>query len=429
MAARELGRPSRAEDSSEMGRAEPDEPDAGPTLHPTRSRVSVAEFTLPNDGNLRTRDGGIDDTDMVASMAVSICTVCYVDLPQSGMGAVKCTLSPDGRRLAIAFSNGSLATWCLPPPPQKCPSVSSSKGALKCPPNGLARDDDEDEEGDEGEGEDLEHGWEGGRSVDDGPCHPSIGTPGSEGNTSLSGSHGGKTKPLGRPEIYISHRVIQEKSGPEEFPKLHERSEEDAVTHREDTTADQLRVGHNATSHPQLAEAANVLAHIHLLPATCRRRDGHSGDGGGLAVWRPCSNVWRIYHLPPVPDSTVSLGPSTDSREDATRASGAMEREGVPTHTGTTEHGDDSDPAAGPMLPLIDTASLQSSAWILPAPITCSVTCDTNASEQTMAYNTLVAIGTRNGGVYVCDGAHGTMREGMSKHRARITSVDFHGRR
>lgn len=41
----------------------------------------------------------------------------------------------------------------------------------------------------------------------------------------------------------------------------------------------------------------------------------------------------------------------------------------------------------------------------------------------------LVAIGTESGGVYLCDGVLGTTREGLSRHRARVTSLAFQGRR
>ena len=105
----------------------------------------------------------------------------------------------------------------------------------------------------------------------------------------------------------------------------------------------------------------------------------------------------------------------------------------------------------------LDVLALPSAEWVLPSPITACAVCrgvemgiagggrggaGGGGGEgggvvggppwgyaASAAMPPLVAIGTESGGVYLCDAALGTTREGLSRHRARVTSLAFQGRR
>lgn len=164
-------------------------------------------------------------------------------------------------------------------------------------------------------------------------------------------------------------------------------------------------------------------------------------------VWRENSNVCRLYRLPYSATTSDSLSSSTQ------RDSNAEPSPKTPINDETVNGGDMIEPT-------FDISSLPSVEWILPSPVTSFEVCvvgstiamSTNDSElasdiserdgqgenerglilrrtTSQAFTPIVAFGTQNGRVYVSDAMFGTRMQGLSRHRGRVTSLAFHGRR
>lgn len=413
-----------------------DTPGTATSLRPPRYRVYILEMVLREGGRRPgTTSGGGDIR--AAETIPTIRSICYVDLPREET-VTELSLSCDGRRLVVASSVGSVALWTLPPFSSLSCMVTSRNHAVE---NDL-------EGGKRSEGGGASHG-----AAED-AADNSVDENDTDRNeqdvhsSAIAAAVIAAAVQLGRPEIYIPHLPSPEEreynNMLEDYQRRVDAGEiEEAAEH----DATEVHLGADSPSlkpkPPSATAVAYHLASVTLLPNIRVTGTGKAECSGvervGLAVWRSRSNVWRLYRLPdmlPWGQTGPPTGESTGELEAA-----AVKDTGVP---GTTSGNDSSDgglSGAVPTTPIVDVACIPSAEWVLPSPVTLSVPCDaegdvkggwdndTGRQGSSPAYPPLVAIGTENGGVYICDGALGTTRKGLSMHRAKVTALAFHGRR
>ena len=415
------------------------------------SVISVLEATLPETGSHNGASGGSSEQPQrwrtdggVGGLNLpTLRVVCVVEL-SSPEGAVGCALSPDGRRLAASLSSGRVATWVLPsfsPPPKERHRASRNRGgssAATDKKNGTERQ--------------LGGESDGGASLD-------------EGSTSLAGEDDSAAlavdvdtamhvltaavpAQLTQPEFSIPHLPSPEElsyaKALSEYNKRVEAGEIEDPTSNPGAGEEGADGATPPPSPPQLSGYAHHLASVEFLPSAAAR-DG-SGHGGGLSVWRANANVWRLYRLPPPPhdeDGGVVKANHAEEETHENRAAGDEDANQVGRQTSA-------------LLPArFDISSLPSAEWILPSPITALAVCEEEDKQgggyeegqdrehndtggpyldwrccghdaQASRLAPLVAIGTENGGVYLCDAVLGTTREALSRHRARVTTLAFH---
>lgn len=414
------------------------------------SRITITDIVLPLGKAREGQGGGGGHANASAAPSPRARTACFVDLPpEVGDAVTECDLSTDGRRLAAALPDGSVATWLLPPLPRD-PAQASTRLET---PEGLfdrAAGSDRESGGEESGGEESEghrRGEDGGRDdTMEGAPHLVV-------SSCLAASpyahplcaSGKSVEALGRPEVYIAHLLSPEEKAHEKavlaFDRVHGAAGAGA--------ADGARAIEGGADGdpprpppPPLSTPAYHLAHVRLLPELRDQRGGSGGDGGGLAVWRSRSNVWRLYRLPPTPP------PGTFSASGGRGGGG----DGEGGHGDTTAKDQDVPPRvegglAGirrvphSLVPILDAATLRCSTWVLPSPVTCSAATSDSGGPCAghSVYDSsggsgqkplpLVAIGTEDGLACVCDGGYGIVREGMSRHRRRVTALAFYGRR
>lgn len=389
--------------------------------------------------------------------------VCVVKL-SSSEEAVACALSPDGKRLAVSLSSGRIAIWVLPPfnPPSRGHLLSAQPNVL-CSRGGNSEDDP------------GEHS----PAIKTTATYQNDGASLGESSTSLSGDDdaanlakaeaaaateaaaNGPPVQLRQPEFSIPHLP-----SPEELTytnALHEyRRKVETGELQEPTSSPGMGDGEEEGTTPpprppQLSGCAHHFAHVAFLPEGVVDGGGGGSDGGGLSVWRTNSNVWRLYRLPPPPVDEAD-GATRGQGEDAANGNGGGTAEvscavtgGDAKVEGNTEVGGGCDIM---MAARFDISSLPSAEWVLPSPITALAVSEDAAGEhfeqggyevhaateggaggdwsccstQAAELLPLVAIGTENGGVYVCDAVLGTAREGLSRHRSRVTALAFYGK-
>lgn len=366
--------------------------------------------------------------------------ICEVELSSSSEAAVACALSPDGRRLAVSLADGRIVTWLLPAfsPLLRGPKLHNSGAGERFD---FAGDGTAKPHGDEGDG-----------SASLGNSSTSLAGKDDVAAVAKEAAAGGApeasaTEPplrLARPEF-----AVPRLPSPEELAyakTLQEYRRRVEAGELQEPTPGSAEVEEGCTPPPrapQLSGCAHHLARVDFLP------DATSLDGGsgGLSVWRANSNVWRLYRLPPVPSEGDSGPQDVEGAVNGAEA-GAED-------AGQAQRETDS------VLPAeFDISSLPSAEWILPSPITtlavsegheggergealeddvrrvlrdegrsgCDWSCCGN-SASTVELAPLVAIGTENGGVFLCDAALGTTREALSRHRARVTTLAFHRKR
>lgn len=438
-------------------------------LHP-RSRVSVLELALPyfiaseDNSTEKGRHNNILETPIFNSIS-------FVDIPE-GAAASECTLSPDGNRLAVSLSSGRVATWILPP----FSPFSEKLGAANATLDNSVSDSDEIRA--------RERGQYPSATAEDGESFDGNATVAEEGSTTAAvPSIVLPPKKLGKPEFLIPHvpspeenaykKALQEYNRRLEAGEIPEVS---AVGGKEGGSGD--IISNLPPTPPSLSSEAYHSAHVDFLPAYTERTvttvlDGDNGThssvvgGGGLALWRSHSNVWRFYQLPlfsPVAEQghgAATEVPSVLSPEikvDEASISTTMSNIGA-TIDGVNEQNIGG--SGAPLMPIYKISSLPSAEWVLPSPITaCAVSGESQgdgpaaskypflagyeggggklpgqkigrsfASTPRSAESPLITIGTENGGVYLCEAALGLRREGLSRHRARVTALAFHGRR
>lgn len=364
--------------------------------------------------------------------------IYFADLPEA---VVSCALSSDGNRLAASLSGGRVVVWVLPP---LLPLSKQHPSSDPVDDNEMNSTKDK-----HATGEGVINGT-GGASFD--------------GDSSLTVS-GGKAPPaeverpparLPQPEFCIPHLQSPEErvyeKALQEYRKRLEAGDIPCAAATDDA-GEQLPGSIFPPAPPAHTPLAHHVAHVDFISTTSARgaaggvenfSEMTGGGMAGIAVWRSLSNVWRRYRLPDCPTES-----SSKPIEDA-------EIPGVPDGS-TTDGADPSLSVQDPLTPSFDVSSLPSVEWLLPSPITASALCDStddpasryyfedvgigkegrqrneeNAGLRPVDPNVfppLVAIGTENGGVYVCDAVVGLRREGLSRHRARVTTLAFHGRR
>lgn len=399
---------------------------------------------------------------------------CVVTLPSSEW-AVACALSPDGKRLAASLSSGRVATWVLPsfkPPSQGCvPSAQRNRQST-------TRGTNEDDLGERAPIA-IEKSGGGEHTAADQTDGASIG----ESSTSLAGDDDAtaiaKAEAVAAAEAAANAPPVQLMHP--EFSIPHLPSPEDVAytkalhEYRKKVETGEIRVPTSSPDEgkreeegttppprpPQLSGCAHHLARVAFLPAVgvVDGGDGGHSSGGGLSVWRTNSNVWRFYRLPPPPADEAD-GATRGHEEEAANGNGGTAAEVSPTTTSGDASGEDSAKNGGGcdavMAARFDISSLPSAEWVLPSPVTAlavseeapgerfwqsghgvhdaaegRVRCGRSSSWSAPTAKELlplVAIGTENGGVYVCDAVLGTTREGLSRHRSRVTALAFQGK-
>lgn len=429
------------------------------------SRVSILEVTIPTGPGKRAR-GDLISTESSGSgnpdpenHTPNFRTIFCEDIPEP---IVSCSLSPDGRRLGVSLSGGRVVTWMLPPVLRQSHPPSSdinNVGNSSLSP-------------DRGEGEDTSLEGEVVETREDAPLNGDLVIPPSKcGQPEFCIPH------LPSPEERIYKHALQEYNRRLEAGEIPDTSPEDGGTGGDGggyTCASNLPPIPPAS----LARAYHV-AHIKFMPAvspnalssdtldtgssSASELTGGGGGGGGLAVWRSQSNVWRLYRLPSCTSSDSAAGSTSRSSPDL-----GTEAANLSTTTANAKANANADGTIDPasehsegnkvsLVAILDESSLPSAEWVLPSPISsCAVGLWSGAAtdcaisgvvdigcgngEDSVGNRcgdwtslascpSLVAIGTENGGVYLCDGTLGTGREGLSRHRARVTALAFHGRR
>lgn len=219
---------------------------------------------------------------------------------------------------------------------------------------------------------------------------------------------------LGRPDLCIPHLRSPAEG---EYVKAMQAYESAATTVGQDNAL-------YRPTPPVLPAVAFHSAQIHFVRVPGGVH-GNAAAGYDLALWRAHSNVWRMFRLDPPNPKKSGEGHSGEAEthtplNDGTSCGAANMREWW-THNASL--------AREPRL---------SWYWLLPSPVTCSAVCceiyarceSAQRDYQHQEHNSsLVAIGTAHGGVFMCDGASGTTRTGLSQHRAAVTSLAFHRRR
>lgn len=396
-------------------------------LLPPRSRACILDMVLCERG--RRPGTGRSDGDVRATETIpTLRAICYVDLPR-GENVTELSLSCDGKRLVIASSIGSVALWALPP--------FSSSPCMNTSRNYTAEDD---LVASDGAAEDI---------IDN-----SVGK--SDTNRNKRGVHPSlkaaavatAAVQLGRPEIFIPHlpspeqrkynKILADYQRRVDAGEIEKAAENDATEVH--LGADSLNLKPKPPSAPLVAYHLACVSLLSNIGMKGKGKPGYGGaEGAGLAIWRSRSNVWRLYRLPEIlPGAQIGPCMSESTNE--------LEVETV-KDTGVSGECDGHDPrdddlfSTVPITPIVDVACIPSAEWVLPSPVTFSVPCDAGGGVEggrhndagrqadSPAYPPLVALGTENGGVYVCDGVLGTARKGLSMHRAKVTALTFHRRR
>lgn len=426
---REGGEGLSEEATGEQEVAEQRESEAGMRAKATPSRVSVLEVALPLDETFGDADGGF--VEQVDTQALTLRSVCFADLPKQAGGATECALSPDGLRLATALSDGSLAVWVLP---RRLSSAILTPTSTN-PEAGDEWDGCRDTEGTENNGRPNMS-----ESTEDAVCTDTVDRDADVGGAASRAKGETSVQQLGRPEMFIPHLISPAEKAYKKALLDYELQVQNRDAQMEHPVpGEQQPLDLVAPLPPVLAgKVAYHAAHVVLLPARRGPREVVAGDGsGGLAVWRSQSNVWRLYRLPPVADEDSSKTRDMDTQKDGAGADGGLPAGRGVNPPASGEDKDDNDPVLNELEPLTSASSLPSSVWTVPAPVTsCAVSRgskapsmlgnDTDDASTTSARPSLVAIGTEDGRVYVCDADLGIRRQGMSRHRGRITSLAFH---
>lgn len=463
--------------------------DSSITPVPTRSThfVAVLEVALPNwraggeaghgrpmSGAFAAHEtfGGDDDPDAAdnksnnrsskkngntKSRRPTFRVICTIKLEHKDV-PITCALSPDGRRLALTTAGGVVATWMLPlfAPPSgvRCPS-STDRQTFKGRKHDHAYPATA-EEGD-GRGESQEsHDVDGGASVDGSRTSSCAGHNDLANRAKVSslpaGSTGVETATplqLGKAEFSIPHlkspeelaydKALQEYSRRVKAGEIQEPASAPGALEAEDGGSTP------PPEAPQLSGDAHHLTHAEFVPPNVG--GGGGGGGGALSIWRSQSNVLRLYRLPAPPRADDKGQQRQEDEEsgvegaqkvfEATNGAGNGGGEDV------DQTGDDSGSHTCSLLEAeLDISTLPSAEWVLPSPITAVAVSEEGGDEAGREWSCcgdpkrpalplapLVAVGTANGGVYLCDGALCTAREGLSRHRARVTALAFHGKR
>lgn len=358
--------------------------------------------------------------------------ICEVELSSSEV-AVACTLSPDGRRLAVCLADGRIVTWVLPvfSPLSKASQRNKSGAGARAAT----------QRGDEGDGV---------ASLGDSSASL-VGKDDAEAMTKEAAAAAATEPPLRleRPEFSIPHLPSPEEVAyAKALQEYRRRVEAGELQEPTSASGGGGEVEEGCTPPPpapQLPGCAHHLARVDFLPVA-----SGLGGGGGLSVWRVNSNVWRFYRLPPPPSEGEGRPEDIEGAVTDADAGG--------------EDADQTPPEPGPVMPpKFDISSLPSAEWILPSPITTLAVSDggerggrgvgveeddrrvlqvgggpggpggdwscCGSATSTAELAPLVAIGTENGGVLLCDAALGTTREALSRHRARVTTLAFHRKR
>lgn len=431
-------------------------------LRPSRTGGDKGDAASNSHHNINTNN----------SYGPTLRAVCVVKLPPSE-GAVACALSPDGKRLAVCLSSGRIATWVLPSfkPPSEGHPPSAQRNISNTTGGGSENDVDI-------HAHDVTTSGGGEIGAADRNGSASLG----ESSTSLAGdddaaalakaeaaaaAEAAATAPpvqLTQPEFSIPHLPSPEElayaKALHEYRRKVEAGELQQPTSSPGVGEEEEEGCTPPPRPPQLSGCAHHLGRVEFLPAGVA--DGGGGSGGGLSVWRTNSNVWRLYRLPPPPVDGVDGTPGGQG-EDGANGNGGGAAEVSHTGTGADASGEDTTQVGGGggdgcdavMTAKLDISSLPSAEWVLPSPITALAVSEEAAGERfrQSVYEMhaadeggvggdwsccsdpyapaaellpLVAIGTENGGVYVCDAVLGTTREGLSRHRSRVTALAFH---
>lgn len=438
---------------------------AGGTPSRPTTAVSVLEVALlktnsssGGDFGSATSTGNQDDGSFGGN-GPTFRVICEVEL-SCAEAAVACALSADGRRLAVCLADGRIVTWVLP--------VFSplSKGSRQHESGEKASERfDSAGEHNRTDGTADEHGdgSDGGASLGDsstslaGKDHVAA-TLTEKAAVAAGAAGAAATVPpvrLERPEFSLPRLPSSEELAyAQALQEYNRRVEAGELQEPTSSSGGGGEVEEGCTlppRAPQLSGCAHHLARVEFLPVAAGLDTGSGGGGGGLSVWRLNSNVWRLYRLPP-PPSFEEEGGSNDSQGVVTGAD-----------AGGEDTADQVTPEIDLVLPAkFDISSLPSAEWILPSPITalgaseaddgdgrgggpeeddhrlhhlagggagCDWSCCGSDDASTAELAPLVAIGTENGGVFLCDAALGTTREALSRHRAQVTTLAFHRRR
>ncbi|CAB1115849.1 unnamed protein product [Ectocarpus sp. CCAP 1310/34] len=442
------------------------------------SAVSVLEMTAPRSragdeadgsparGGLEYHQAGNTERGADAanssnrrSYAPAFRVVCTVELhpEQENVTAVSCALSPDGRRLAVTTASGRVSTWSLPPV-----SAPLERHRNRSPQQSAREDDDVDgvQSGPSRfsaghgiqttmEGLAGQQGSDGGAGVDE----SGAALAGRDDDTSTSTNTAAAVEPppppiqLGQPEFTIPHVPSPEElSHAKALQEYRKRVEAGEIQEPTSTQEEEEEGCTPPPKPPQLSGLAHHLARVDFIPAIDGRKNGGGGSTGGLAVWRSNSNVCRLLRLPPpVYDGDGGQRQTVDQGNN----DGGVElsRTGTVAASSGFESADKTGIGSeGSLAAKYDVSSLPSVEWVLPSPITVLAVCEEEAPGEDQddgrekgggwsccggadAPAPLVAIGTKNGGVYLGDAALGTTRAGLSRHRARVTALAFHGKK
>ena len=493
-------------------------------LPPPKSRVSIFEVAVLEVQPSSDESFGQGRTTPTLSTAANnppiFRAVCFVDIPEVG---TECSLSPDGKRLAVSLSGGRVGTWVLP----SFIPLSELNLHPKHAMNSAGEDEDEDEDEEEGQLDNYTQTPENKNETKGRDTDTLI-----SANRTVTVKAGGGVVPtdsarlqgalldmstvvspiqLGRPECCIPRIPSpEEKLRAKELEEYRRRLAAGEVPEPTDSgKGGDGKQQPNSTLPPPLPlrlVPAFHVAHVELLSTIegdssrvgaggCGGGGGGCGGGGGggggdggggggggcpgivarggLSVWRSSSNVWRLYRLPTYAFEPVGLGTVPASVGDGGGGGGGGGDSGG--------GGGDSDEC---LTARLDVLALPSAEWVLPSPITACAVCRGGsdgrdivgagggggrggaseggeegrgkgareeggkgggrggrggggrgeglrhwASAASTVLPPLVAIGTENGGVYLSDAVLGTTREGLSRHRARVTALAFQGRR
>lgn len=401
---------------------------------PPRCRASVFEVAMP------TIASGSSGRCVNSGSAPSFQAVHSVDLPEE---VSSCALSADGQRLAIVLVGGQILTWIVP---QTLPSDPENS-----PPNDPVINAPEHSNDQHQEKNDMKGGSDDYSKIGEIAC---LESPGGGASPAAPGII--LPTPLGTPEFCIPsipspqervyEKALQEYTRLTEAGKVPNKcpaDQRDGQTFHSDIPP----------SPPVPESKAYHLPHVYFLPKIEKPARGSKNyeptllGGGGLMVWRDNSNVCRLYRLPY--SAMTSDSPSSSIQEDSNAEPSPK-----------TPIDDETDSSGDTMGPTFDISSLPSVEWILPSPVTSFEVCvagstlamstsdsgiasdiierDEHGENErglilrrtaSQAFTPIVAIGTQNGRVYVSDVMFGTRMQGLSRHRGRVTSLAFHGRR